>query len=186
MSFGVVFSQAYKGKGDFKTQVGLDIQKGGTGVSLSTDYGLNKIFSIGISIDYLFNAKDGRINETKYYIENPSYDPIIDGVIKLKTSPEFEDIFDIRARFNANLNNALELGSKTDIYPGLDLGLKNFGAHLGLRYFFTNKVGAFVEGGIPIVKFEKDDNRVSSKYYDYYPPNYNNQLVVKVGVVIDL
>jgi hypothetical protein len=29
-----------------------------------------------------------------------------------------------------------------DIYPGLDLGLKNFGAHLGF-YFFTEGFGLF-------------------------------------------
>jgi hypothetical protein len=25
-----------------------------------------------------------------------------------------------------------------DLYPGLDLGLKNLGAHLGFRYFFSD------------------------------------------------
>jgi hypothetical protein len=25
-----------------------------------------------------------------------------------------------------------------DVYPGLNLGLHNFGAHLGFRYFFTD------------------------------------------------
>jgi hypothetical protein len=28
-----------------------------------------------------------------------------------------------------------------DIYPGLNLGLRNFGVHLGLRYFFTEGFG---------------------------------------------
>jgi hypothetical protein len=32
----------------------------------------------------------------------------------------------------------------------LDLGLHNFGAHLGFRYFFTEGFGLFGEAGVPI------------------------------------
>jgi hypothetical protein len=41
-----------------------------------------------------------------------------------------------------------------DIYPGLDLGFHNFGAHLGFRYFFTEGFGLF-EAGVPIAKYDK-------------------------------
>ena len=41
--------------------------------------------------------------------------------------------------------------SKWDIYPGLDLGVIGntfgLGAHIGARYFFNDKFGAFVEIG---------------------------------------
>jgi hypothetical protein len=39
-----------------------------------------------------------------------------------------------------------------DLYPGLDLGLKNLGAHLGFRYFFSDGFGLFAEAGVPIAK----------------------------------
>jgi hypothetical protein len=35
---------------------------------------------------------------------------------------------------------------------GLDLGLKNLGAHLGFRYFFSDGFGLFAEAGVPIAK----------------------------------
>jgi len=43
------------------------------------------------------------------------------------------------------------LPEKLDIYPGINLGAvgRDFGigAHIGARYFFTDKVGAFAEIG---------------------------------------
>ncbi|MDG4650667.1 hypothetical protein P6F25_00020 [Chryseobacterium arthrosphaerae] len=49
------------------------------------------------------------------------------------------------------MQDALNLPSKWDIYPGVDLGVlgKDFGigAHIGARYFFTEKIGVFAEVG---------------------------------------
>jgi hypothetical protein len=42
-----------------------------------------------------------------------------------------------------------------DIYPGLNLGLRNFGA-LRLRYFFTEGLEFFTEAGIPIASYKTD------------------------------
>jgi hypothetical protein len=36
----------------------------------------------------------------------------------------------------------------------LNLGLHNFGAHLGFRYFFTDGFGLF-GAGVPIAKYDK-------------------------------
>jgi outer membrane protein G len=69
--------------------------------------------------------------------------------------------FDAKARVNANLGNVLKLSPKFDIYPGLNLGLKNFGGHIGARYFFTNGFGVFTEFSVP---FSKYDTEASSKY----------------------
>jgi hypothetical protein len=57
-----------------------------------------------------------------------------------------------------------------DIYPGLDLGLHNFGAHLGFRYF-TDGFGLFGEAGVPIAKY---DNITG---FDHL----NNQFVFNIG-----
>jgi hypothetical protein len=66
------------------------------------------------------------------------------------------------------------LDQKMDIYPGLDLGLKNFGAHLGFRYFFTDGFGVYTEAGIPIAKYEQDTF------------NSNNQFVFNIGASFNL
>ena len=60
------------------------------------------------------------------------------------------------------------------MYPGLNLGLKNFGAHLGARYFFTEGFGLFTEFGIPLAKYNKNDN------------DYNNQFVFNFGASFNL
>lgn len=156
MLLTVAFSnaQAYKGKGDIKGQVGLNLQDGGTGITVSADFGIGENMSYGFVSTYLLNAE--RILDVK---------------------PAFEDRFDLKARFNANLGNVIGLDSKMDVYPGLDLGLRNFGAHLGFRYFFTDGFGLYAEGGVPLAKYDSDVNG-----FEYY----NNQFVVNVGASFNL
>jgi len=117
-------AQAYTGKGDQKIQLGLSAWGYGTGVTGTYDYGLNKLVSVGAGLnayfgDYKDNDKDNRVF--------------------------------VFGRVNFHLNEALDLPSKWDIYPGVDVGVlgKDFGigAHIGARYFFTEKVGVFAEVG---------------------------------------
>ena len=102
-------SDAYKGKDDLRFQVGASLQKWGTGIVTTLDYGLGQSFSIGAQAGYLLGVKS------------------FDGIEK----PGFGDRFDLKARFNANLGSVIGLPANVDLYPGLNLGLKNFGAHVG-------------------------------------------------------
>jgi len=147
-------AQAYKGKGDVKGQVGLNLQSGGTGIHVTSDFGIGENMSFGFTATYLLNAQ--RILDVK---------------------PAFEDRADIKARFNANLGNVFKLDSKMDIYPGLDLGLRNFGAHVGFRYFFTDGFGIYAEGGAPLAKYDTEVNGFE---------NYNNQFVFNIGASFNL
>lgn len=147
-------AQAFKGKGDVKGQVGLNLQSGGTGIHVTSDFGIGENMSFGFTGTYLLNAQD-----------------------ILGVKPAFEDRADIKARFNANLGNVFKLDSKMDIYPGLDLGLRNFGAHVGFRYFFTDGFGIYAEGGAPLAKY---DTNVSAFEY------YNNQFVFNIGASFNL
>lgn len=146
----ISFSQAYSGKGDQKGQVGFSAQNGGTGINVSYDSGIGENISIGVSSVYLLNSNNGAYNLN------------------------FEDRFDVKARFNANIGNVLKLPANVDIYPGLNLGLRNFGAHLGARYFFTDGFGIFTEAGIPLAKYDKSQNL------------YNNQFVFNIGASFNL
>ena len=69
---------------------------------------------MGLQNTFLLSVSEGEINDIK-----------------------FKDRFDFKGRFNANIGNVIDLEKKLDIYPSLDLALKNFGAHLGARYFLT-------------------------------------------------
>jgi hypothetical protein len=62
---------------------------------------------------------------------------------------DFGNRFDLKVRFNANLGSVLELLDNMDIYPGLNLGLKNFCGHLGTRYFFSDVFVLFAEASLP-------------------------------------
>lgn len=133
--FSVYFgnAQAFKGKGDTKFNIGMTIQDGGTGIVASTDFGLGENISLGVLASYLIGGSN----------------------ISAQSS---EDRFDVKARFNANIGNVIDVDPNFDLYPGLNVGLKNFGGHLGARYFFTDGFGIFSEFSVPIAKYDTEAN----------------------------
>lgn len=142
-------AQAFKGKGDMKFQVGANFQDGGSGITSTFDLGFGENMSFGAVATYLLNADK------------------IDG-----DKSRFEDRADIKARFNANIGSVLGLDSKMDVYPGLDLGTRNFGTHLGFRYFFSDGFGVYSEAFAPLARYDSDVNGFE---------NYNNQFVFTFG-----
>ncbi|HNQ27805.1 MAG TPA: hypothetical protein PKL92_07795 [Aquaticitalea sp.] len=146
-------AQAFIGNMDNKFQVGANIQDGATGIFVSYDYGLGENMSIGVVSGYALSVHDG-----------------IDA--------NFGDRIDLKARFNAHLGNIINIDENFDIYPGLNLGLKNFGGHIGARYFFSQGFGIFTEAAFPIAKFNANDLK---------PAEYiHNQFVFNIGAAFNL
>jgi hypothetical protein len=150
LSFSLLNAQAFKGKSDVTGQVGLTLQNGGTGIGITTDFGMGQNISIGFVAGYMLNAD--KIGDDK---------------------PRFEDRADLRVRFNANIGNVLKFDDNLDVYPGLSLGLRNFGGHLGARYFFTDGFGVFAEASVPLARYDTDVNGFE---------NYNNQFIFMTGM----
>ncbi|WP_294314184.1 DUF6646 family protein [uncultured Chryseobacterium sp.] len=115
-------AQAWTGKGDQKINAGLSAWGYGTGITGTYDYGLNSLISVGAGLNVYFD----------------------------KDSNDENRVFAF-GRVNFHLKNALQLPEKLDIYPGVDVGVvgRNFGlgAHIGARYFFTERIGVFAEVG---------------------------------------
>lgn len=148
-------AQAFNGKGDTKFDVAANIQEHGSGIRISTDFGLGENISVGATASYLLSVdKDG-----------------------LGNKPDFGDRADLKVRFNANLGNVFNVDEKVDIYPGLDLGLRNFGAHLGVRYFFTDGFGIMSEIGFPIAKYKPEATGFE---------RLNNQFAFNIGASFNL
>ena len=158
----LVNAQAYKGKGDKKFQVAANIQNGGTGIHASADFGLGENISYGFTATYLLSADDSFRYENNFF----------GFPVAIPESPKFQDRFDAKVRFNANIGNVIGLPAAMDVYPGLHLGLRNFGTHVGFRYFFTDGFGVFTEAELPIAKYDKTVIGVEE---------YNNQFVVNIG-----
>jgi hypothetical protein len=154
ISLTLASAQAYKGKGDIKGQVGLNSQNHGSGINTSVDIGIGENMSYGFVASYLLS---------------------VDEVAGFK--PKFEDRADFKVRFNANIGNVFGLDKNMDIYPGLSLGTRNFGGHLGFRYFFTSGFGVYAEAGTPIAKYD-----TNTKGFEYY----NNQFVFNIGASFNL
>ena len=151
LTAGLINAQAFKGKGDQKFQVGANFQDHATGIMLTYDLGLGENISIGLQTTYLLG---------------------VDG-----DSSNFDDDFDVKARFSANIGNVLTLPAQMDVYPGLDIGLRNFGAHAGIRYFFSDGFGLFSEVGVPIASYKNN------------PIGYeklNNQFQFNIGASFNL
>lgn len=146
-------AQAFIGKADSKFQIGANIQNNGTGLNVSYDYGLGDSFSIGVSSTYLLG-------------------------VKKEFDADFKDKFDLKARFNANLGSVLNIDENFDVYPGLSLSLKNFGGHLGARYFFSKGFGLYSEFGFPIAKYDTKALTVAEKLH--------NQIYFNLGAAFNL
>lgn len=162
VSFGFTQAQqAFSGKGDVKVNVGANIQDGGSGVQGSVDFGLGENFSFGFVANYLLGVSTySQFNGNYYYDEKP----------------DFSERFDAKARINANLSSVIGV-EQLDVYPGLSLGLHNFGGHVGGRYFFTEGFGVFTEIGFPIAKYSDTDG-----LFDHL----NNQATFSLGASFNL
>ena len=154
--------QAFTGKGDIRVNVGANLQDGGSGIQGSVDFGLGENFSFGFVSTYLLGVDN---------FSGPFRDTYL-----TDEKPEFKDRFDAKARINANLSSVIGV-DQLDIYPGLSLGLHNFGGHVGGRYFFTDGFGVFTELGFPIAKYS-DDNDL----FDHL----NNQVTFSLGASFNL
>lgn len=148
-----VNAQAFKGKGDVKAQVGATFQKGANGIQVSADFGIGENMSYGFVGSYLLGF----------------------GNLPTGFNVDFKDRADIKARFNANIGKVLTLGDQVDIYPGLNLGTKAFGAHLGGRYFFSDGFGLYSELGFPIASYESKNGG-----------GFNDQFVFVIGASFNL
>jgi len=167
LAFSTVYSQAYKGKGDTKFQVGANFQENGTGIVSSLDYGIGENISIGVQGLYLLGVEEFSTLVPVDFLEDA----------------EFGDRFDIRIRFNANLGNVIDINENFDLYPGLDLGLKNFGGHLGARYFFSEGFGLFAELNIPLANYTADED---FEIVEFPRQQLNNQFNVSFGASFQL
>lgn len=136
-------AQAYEGKGDQKFQVGANLQENGTGIIASFDYGLGQNISVGAISSYLLGIDNG----------------IDDGA---------RERFDAKARFSAHLGPVMGISDQFDLYPGLDLGLKNFGFHTGARYFFSDGIGVYTELGFPIARYKTEDLTPAEKLHNQF------------------
>lgn len=151
---GMANAQVFTGKNDLKFQMGANMQNHGSGVITSLDYGLGQNMSVGFVASYLLSVTE-----------------------ILGEKPDFGDRIDAKIRFNANIADVLKVEDKMDIYPGLNIGTKNFGGHLGARYFFTKGFGVYSEMQVPIAKY--DTNVVGFE-------KYNNQFNFSLGACFNL
>jgi hypothetical protein len=161
LSVSLVNAQAYSGKNDNKFQVGANVQENGTGINVSYDYGIGENISVGISSTYLLGVDQA--------LKNNVFDEL---------NADFDNRIDVRFRFNANLGNVINVSDSFDLYPGLSLGLKNFGGHLGARYFFTDGFGVYTELNVPFAKYKSD--RLLP------PEELHNQFSINLGASFNL
>lgn len=146
-------AQAFTGKGDTKLQVGFTAQDGGNGIGATADFGIGANLSYGFYAGYMLSADE-----------------------ILGEEADFDDRADVKVRLNANLSSVIGV-EKLDVYPGLNLGLRNFGGHLGVRYFFSDGFGIYTEAAVPFATYESDPVGFEK---------YNNQFVWQIGASFNL
>jgi hypothetical protein len=132
----------------------LNLQDGGTGIISTLDFGLGENMSFGFLATYILNSININGRRTR-----------------------FEYSADVKIRFNANIGNVIGLNPKMDVYPGLDFGTRNFGAHLDCRYFLITGFGIYAGASAPLARYYTKVNGFE---------HYNNQFMFHIGASIDL
>ncbi|RPD97769.1 hypothetical protein EGM88_08250 [Aureibaculum marinum] len=153
LSFLFTNAQAFTGKEDSKFQVGANFQHNATSINVTYDYGLGENFSVGVVSSYALGIPES-------------------------VDASFDNRFDLKARFNANIGSVLNIDENFDFYPGLSFSLKNFGGHAGARYFFSDGFGVFTEVNFPIAKYKSGDLTPAQEIH--------NQFTVGIGTVFNL
>ncbi|PID68779.1 MAG: hypothetical protein CSA39_06465 [Flavobacteriales bacterium] len=151
-SIMLIEAQAFYGKEDKKLQVGVNLQHNATSLHVSYDYGLGENISLGIGTAYAIGLPED-------------------------LSADFSDRLDLKARFNANIGNVLNIDNNFGFYPGLSFSLKNFGGHVGARYFFTDGFGIYSEANFPLARYKPGDLTPSEKLH--------NQFTISFGTVFN-
>lgn len=146
LSASLSYSQAFTGTNDNKLQLGANFQNNATGINVSYDYGLGENISVGVSSSYALGLNDN-------------------------ISASVSDRFDLKARFNANLGNVVNIDENFDVYPGINLSLKNFGGHLGMRYFFSDGFGLYTEFNVPFAKYNTEILDAGEKLHNQFTLN---------------
>jgi len=119
-TMGVMQAQAYSGASDQKISLGFVPWGYGSGLSVIYDHGISDIVSLGAGGEIYFGDEH---NDGNFYIFG---------------------------RANFHLGKVLDMPSNMDLYPGVDVGFNDglgLGAHLGFRYLFNDKIGAYIEAG---------------------------------------
>ena len=143
-------SIAFNGEGDKKLQIGTTLQKNARGISASYDYGITHNLSVGVFSSYMLKTNT-----------------VLDAF-----NPNFKDLFNAEARLNANIGNVINIDKYFDVYPGIHLGLKNFGGHLGVRYFFSHTFGVYSEFSVPFATYDNSLDLLDK---------VNNQFTANIG-----
>lgn len=146
--------QSFTGKGDIRANIGANLQSKAAGITTVVDYGVGESISIGVQAGYLLSTSSIGDHKAK-----------------------FGDKIDLKARLNANLGRVIGFPEQLDVYPGLNLGLKNFGGHIGARYFFDKGFGIYSEISFPIARYNTNAT-------DYQL--LNNRFAFHFGVAFDL
>jgi hypothetical protein len=138
-----VNAQIFKGKGDQKVQVGADFQNNASGIQVTYDLGMAENFSIGLGANYALGISND-------------------------LDPDFDQRAALRLRFNANIGNVINIDPMFDVYPGLHFSTKNFGGHLGARYYFTDGFGLYTETAFPLAKYKTEDLNPNEELYNQF------------------
>ncbi|WP_392437076.1 DUF6646 family protein [Cruoricaptor ignavus] len=117
-------AQAWGGQNSQTVSGGFNVFGYGSGIAANYEYGFTNTLSAGAGLHLYFNNNEHDGKERQYFIFG---------------------------RLNAHLQDVLSLPQQWDVYPGVDLGIVGgdlgFGVHIGGRYFFNDKFGAFAEIG---------------------------------------
>lgn len=113
------YTQSYDGRSDQKINIGYQVYGEG-GIKATYDYGLSKLFSMGVGATYFLDN-----GENDYFLF-------------IRTNVHFGDLLDLPPQFD------IYPGAELGYFSRSDIGIAGY---VGFRYFISKKIGLFAEIG---------------------------------------
>jgi len=168
---GVQFlSHAQRNNGyfDYKVFLGYTNVGGKSGVEYQNDFRRSELFSWGTQFTLLLNANENS-----------------DAVGYEKTF-NFLDSCDGGGFVRFHFTEALNLRENVDPYLGADFTVRSLGAHVGLKYNFSEIVGVYAMYKQSFSSSFMGDTKLSEKEGEYTPSYFGKKAALSVGVTFRL
>lgn len=164
-------AQSYDGEGDLKIFLGYTNIEGKSGGEFEIDKGVSDLISFGSKITILINPDERKTTDS------------IDNNFKAF------DAFDLSLFMRLHFSETLKLNEKIDPFLSLNLGLKSIGANVGVKYSFTEVIGAYIIYNKSFSSSFEGDHKINSEEFDVFEDNVNffgKKSSISCGITINI
>jgi len=161
-------AQGYNGYFDYKVLLGYTNVGGNSGIEYQNEFRRSDLFSWGTQFTLLLNANDKTDADS------------------FEKTFKFLDSCDGGGFVRFHFTEALNLRENVDPYLGADFTVRSLGAHLGLKYSFSDVIGVYAMYKQSFSSSFMGDTKLSEDADEYTPSYFGKKAALSVGITFRL